>query len=104
MDPLEHVGAIGSDSPAAAGARAELRRLIMDGTLLPGTVLPQVQLALRLGISRTPLREAMRMLQEEGLVEAPPQKRARVALLDPTHVEAVYVQRIMYECAGVLAS
>jgi DNA-binding GntR family transcriptional regulator len=104
VEPLNHVQAISPGFPAATAARAELRRLIMDGTLLPGTVLPQVQLAARLGISRTPLREAMRMLQEEGLVEAEPQKRARVARLDPAHVEAVYVQRVMYECAAVLVS
>jgi DNA-binding GntR family transcriptional regulator len=74
----------------------------MEGVLRPGTPLPQVQLAERLGISRTPLREAIRMLQEEGLVEAEPQKRARVTRFDPAHLEAVYTRRVMLESTALM--
>jgi len=45
---------------------AYLRERILDGTLTPGTKLSQVTLAEQLGISRTPLREVLRMLQEEA--------------------------------------
>ena len=62
---------------------AYLRECILDGTLSPGTKLSQVSLAAQLGISRTPLREVLRMLQEEGLVEIEPNQRTRVAGLDP---------------------
>src|ERR1700760_3119845 len=60
-----------------------LRECILDGTLTPGTKLSQVSLARQLGVSRTPLREVLRMLQEEGLVEIEPNQRTRVAGLDP---------------------
>src|SRR5579862_4729146 len=45
-----------------------LRSMIIDGTLAPGTTLLQIDLAERLGVSRTPLREAFRILEYEGFV------------------------------------
>jgi DNA-binding GntR family transcriptional regulator len=98
IEPLEGVTSIPLDGPARAeSVRAHLRGLILTGSLPPGTILNQVDLAPRLGVSRTPLREAMRMLQEEGLIEAQPQKRARVAVFDPGKLECIYVQRILLE-------
>src|SRR6266536_472336 len=51
------------------------RECILDGRLPPGTKLSQVALAEQLGVSRTPLREVLRMLQEEGYVEFEPNPR-----------------------------
>lgn len=48
---------------------AELERMILSGTLAPGEKLTEMTLAARLGISRGPLREAFRMLEEAGLVK-----------------------------------
>jgi DNA-binding GntR family transcriptional regulator len=76
---------------------AYLRECILDGTLSPGTKLSQVSLAVQLGISRTPLREVLRMLQEEGLVEIEPNQRTRVAGLDPQELDDVYASRILLE-------
>jgi DNA-binding GntR family transcriptional regulator len=76
---------------------AYLRECILDGTLSPGTKLSQVSLAAQLGISRTPLREVLRMLQEEGLVEIEPNQRTRVAGLDPAELDDVYASRILLE-------
>jgi DNA-binding GntR family transcriptional regulator len=76
---------------------AYLRECILDGTLTPGTKLSQVSLARQLGISRTPLREVLRMLQEEGLVEIEPNQRTRVAGLDPQELDDVYASRILFE-------
>jgi len=76
---------------------AYLRECILDGTLPPGTKLSQVRLAAQLGISRTPLREVLRMLQEEGLVEIEPNQRTRVAGLDPQELDDIYASRILLE-------
>src|SRR5712691_12463113 len=74
-----------------------LRECILDGTLTPGTKLSQVTLSEQLGISRTPLREVLRMLQEEGLVEIEPNQRTRVAGVDPQELDDIYASRILLE-------
>src|ERR1700759_3256377 len=76
---------------------AYLRECTLAGTLQPATKLSRVSLAPRLGISRTPLREVWRMLQEEGLVEIEPNQRTRVAGLDPQGLDDVYASRILLE-------
>jgi DNA-binding GntR family transcriptional regulator len=80
---------------------AYLRECILDGTLTPGTKLSQVTLAEQLGISRTPLREVLRMLQEEGLVEIEPNQRTRVAGLDPAELDDTYACRILMETVAL---
>jgi DNA-binding GntR family transcriptional regulator len=80
---------------------ARLRQLILDGTLPPGSVLSQVPLARALGVSRTPLREALRMLQEEGLVDGEPNKRTSVTGFDSGDLEFIYSTRILLESFAV---
>jgi DNA-binding GntR family transcriptional regulator len=55
-------------SPLSTRVRAELERMILDGTLAPGERLNEVALAKRLGVSRGPVREAARLLERVGLV------------------------------------
>lgn len=74
---------------------AYLRERILDGRLPPGTTLSQSALAGQLGVSRTPVREVLRMLQEEGFVEFEPNQRMRVAGLDPAALDSDYAARIM---------
>jgi DNA-binding GntR family transcriptional regulator len=78
-----------------------LRTSILSGRLKPETILSQVEIAQALRVSRTPVREAMRMLQEEGLVVAEPNFRGRVLGFDPKEVEALYMKRIALEAMGV---
>jgi DNA-binding GntR family transcriptional regulator len=78
-----------------------LRTAILRGELAPGAELSQVQLAGDLGVSRTPLREAIRMLLREGLVEGEPNKRVRVAGLSAADMEQLYTMRITLEVLGV---
>jgi len=80
---------------------AYLRECVLDGTLTPGAKLSQVALADQLGVSRTPLREVLRMLQEEGLVEIEPNQRTRVAALDPQELDEIYASRILLETLAV---
>ncbi|MGP6157386.1 MAG: GntR family transcriptional regulator [Vulcanimicrobiaceae bacterium] len=80
---------------------ARLRKLIDDGTYPPGCILSQVQLARMLGVSRTPLREAMRRLEAEGLIECEQNHRARVTLLDAESLDVLYTDRILLEAAGI---
>jgi len=74
-----------------------LRDLILSNAIPPETVLSQVEVAKCLKVSRTPVREALRMLQEEGLVTAEPNYRCRVLGFDPRELEALYVSRIANE-------
>src|SRR5437016_3110357 len=62
---------------------ATLREMILSGRLHPGERLSQARLAESLNVSRTPMREALRMLQEEGLIDAEPDRRPRVRGFDP---------------------
>jgi len=80
---------------------AHLRELIISGVLPPGTELKQAELARVFAVSRTPLREAFRMLQEEGLISAEPNQRSRVAGFDPEELELLYAGRVTLECLGV---
>jgi len=79
-----------------------LRNLILSNALPPETILSQVEVADCLKVSRTPVREALRMLKEEGLVEAEPNYRCRVLGFDPRELEALYVSRIANE--GIAAA
>jgi DNA-binding GntR family transcriptional regulator len=81
-----------------------VRSAILDGELAPGAVMSQVALAEDLGISRTPLREALRMLQSEGLVEGEPNRRVRVAPMTARDLEELYVMRITLEAEAIRLS
>jgi DNA-binding GntR family transcriptional regulator len=71
-------------------AARRLRSMIQLGELPPGTRLREVQLCDQLGVSRTPLREALRTLAAEGLVNQLPNRSMVVAPLDPVDIENLY--------------
>ncbi|MFE7444050.1 GntR family transcriptional regulator [Streptomyces chartreusis] len=79
----------------------QLRRRILDGDLAPGTVLSQVKLAQLLGTGRTPLREALRMLEREGLVDAEYNRRVRVSELSMAELDEIYARRVVLEAMAV---
>lgn len=74
-----------------------LRDAILTGVLQPGERLPEVQLAKRLGVSRTPLREALHMLERERLVVMQPRRGACVADISPKMLKDVLEVRCALE-------
>ena len=79
----------------------QLRAAIISGDYQPGAVLSQVELARSFGVSRTPLREALRRLEAEGLVEALQNQRARVATIDAESLDVLFTERILVEAMGI---
>lgn len=82
---------------ASAAATELIRAAIVDGRLAPGQRLKEVQLARELGISRTPIREALLLLQAEGLVDASPNRGSTVRAYDVGELEDVYELRAVLE-------
>jgi DNA-binding GntR family transcriptional regulator len=78
-------------------ALARLRHEILGGLIDPGQRLVEEQLTRQLGISRGPLREALRLLAEQGLVEHLPRRGVRVTTLSPRDVQELYAVRDVLE-------
>ncbi len=90
----------------AAVDRAEdrLRDLILGGDLAPGERLGEVELAETLGMSRTPVREALRRLSGQGLVEVTSNKGARVTAWTDREVEQTFLLRAHLEGLAAAAT
>lgn len=81
-----------------------LRQAILRGELKPGERLMEIQLANKLGVSRTPVREAIRKLELEGLVLMVPRKGAEVAqITEKSLIEVLEVRKALEELAVKLA-
>ena len=74
-----------------------IREAIIDGRLAPGERLKEEELAGELGLSRTPIREALAVLQAEGLVDAAPNKGATVRSHDAEDLDDLYRLRALLE-------
>jgi DNA-binding GntR family transcriptional regulator len=83
---------------------SRLRDSILRGAFDPQLPISQVQLSQRLGVSRTPLREALRMLQREGLIESEPNRRVRVPVMSIGELEQLYAMRVVLEALGLRLS
>lgn len=86
-----------SHEPLRYRVAALLREAIFEGSLPPGTSLVEQAIAEDLEISRAPVREAIRTLSEEGLVESVPYKGTRVYRLTESDVTGVYSMRGLLE-------
>jgi len=74
---------------------------ILHGELEPGSSISLVDLARTFGAGRTPLREALRMLQREGLVIATPNQRVRIASLTAADFEEIAIARLALETVAI---
>ena len=92
------------DGQNVALVHDRLREAILRGDIPPGQSTSQVVLAKQLGVSRTPLREALRMLQGEGLVLASPNRRIRIAEISIADVEQLYAMRVALEAVAIYAT
>lgn len=82
---------------ASEQAAARLRGAIRSGEYAPGDRLGEVELAATLGVSRTPIREALRLLEAQGLVEILPNRGARVVRWSVEDLEEIYDLRSTLE-------
>jgi DNA-binding GntR family transcriptional regulator len=79
----------------------EIRRGILTRELLPGQPLVEAELAQRLGVSKTPVREALKVLSNSGLVTFSPYKGASVCVVDAALAQSVYDVRLVLEPEAV---
>jgi DNA-binding GntR family transcriptional regulator len=87
-----------AQAPLPERARAALERLILSGEIAPGTRLNEVALAARIGLSRGPLREALRGLERDGLVTAGPAGQGMsVRRLEPEEMAELYDMRALLQ-------
>jgi DNA-binding GntR family transcriptional regulator len=82
---------------ASAAASEVIREAIIDGRLAPGQRLKEEELAHELGMSRTPVREALLVLQSEGLVESLPRRGAFVRSYAVDELDEMYQLRAVLE-------
>ncbi len=92
------------DGQNVALVHERLRRDILTGEIPAGAAKAQLALARELEVGRTPLREALRMLQHEGLVISEPNRQVRVAELTADDAEQLYAMRIALEAMAVRAT
>lgn len=86
---------VSTDAQQATSERIAdyLREQILDGQIAPGDWIRQEEIAARLGASRLPVREALRMLEAEGLTEHAAHRGSRVPRLSAAEVDVVYQMR-----------
>jgi DNA-binding GntR family transcriptional regulator len=91
----------GDDAPLIQQTVRRLLRDILVGTYKPGERIREAEVAQRLGISRAPVREALRVLEQDGLIELAPWRGARV--IDPTPAEIADLFDLLGVAHGAVA-
>ncbi len=100
MTEISQDGSPSTHQTTQESVAVRLRHLILSRELRPGERLVQSELAEQLGVSRTPIREALHRLESDGLVKLSPNKGASVADLSTSELEDIYSIRIAIEGYG----
>ena len=83
----------------------DIREMVLDGTLAPGQRVPERFLTEQFGVSRTPLREAIRALASEGTLELLPNRGARVTKVSAKEIDELFeVMGVLEALSGELAA
>lgn len=91
---------LASHQPLRDVVAGEIRRLILDGQLAPGERLIEDRLAEQLGVSRNPIREAIRILEAEGFLDVAARRGASVATLSAKQAAELFQVRLALEPLG----
>ena len=94
---LKKFDSTGAGNPIRTHVYKELEQAILDGDIVPGTALAEVKLSQEMGVSRTPVREALMQLELEGLVKTVPNKGAVVVGVTASDVDDIYTIRMRIE-------
>lgn len=86
---------------ASTGVYEDIRRRIIDMALPPDTTLDRSELATQYNVSPGPIREAIRALEQDGLVRSYPQSRTVVTRIDPERIAEDHFHRVAVECEVV---
>jgi DNA-binding GntR family transcriptional regulator len=98
----KHAAAEPGDESSTDRVHDVLRRLILDGELAPSAELSQLELSKRLKVSRTPLREALRLLEREGLVVNEGRHQlVRTSALSMPDLDDLYAMRVIGEALAI---
>jgi len=79
----------------------DIRRRILTGGFRPGERIAESEVAAKLGISRSPVREAFRVLEREGLITTLPRKGSFITEISPEDLEEVFKLREILECHAI---
>src|SRR6202167_5055281 len=94
-------GSVGAIPLRTAAVLDAIKHAILAGELRPGQALVETELAQLLGVSKTPVREALKTLAGAGLVTMSPYRGATVRAIDPASAAAIYDLRLLLEPEAV---
>lgn len=93
MEELQDSEREGDWKPVSDNVLSQLSEAILNGDLSPGAKISEPEIARQFGVSRAPLREAIRRLEERSLVTRAPRLGARVVVLTPERIQQIFIVR-----------